>query len=123
MVRNRLRKQEGVGYVAARDGQIVGFIIGEVKGEGFGLEKSGWIEVVGVHPRQMGVGIGHAMAGKLFEYFKRRGIRDIYTVVRWDAVDMLSFFKSVGFDRSKGSGIHRQISWRRRRYCGGSRPC
>jgi L-amino acid N-acyltransferase YncA len=48
----------------------------------------------------MGTGIGYAMARKLFDFFRRRGIRDVYTSVLWDAVDMLSFFKSLGFDRS-----------------------
>jgi ribosomal protein S18 acetylase RimI-like enzyme len=100
MVRDHLRKQEGVGFVAEKEGQVVGFIIGEIKGEGFGLEKSGWLEVVMVHPRHRGTGIGYAMAYKLFDYFRRRGIRDVHTSVLWDAVDMLSFFKSLGFDRS-----------------------
>ncbi len=100
MVEDHLRKYEGVGFVASKDGQVVGFIMGEVKGEGFGLEQSGWIEVVGVHPTQMGIGIGQALAERLFEFFKKRGVRDVYTAVRWDAVDMLSFFKTLGFDRS-----------------------
>ena len=100
MVEEHLRKHKGIGFVASRDGQVVGFIIGEVKGEGFGLEQSGWIEVVGVHPTQMGIGIGQALAERLFDFFKKRRVRDVYTAVRWDAVDMLSFFKSVGFDRS-----------------------
>ena len=100
MVKDHLRKQQGVGFVAEKEGQVIGFIIGEMKGEGFGLEKSGWLEVVMVHPRQMGTGIGYAMARKLFDFFRRRGIRDVHTSVLWDAVDMLSFFKSLGFDRS-----------------------
>ena len=33
MVEDHLRKHEGVGFVASRDGQVVGFIIGEVKGK------------------------------------------------------------------------------------------
>jgi L-amino acid N-acyltransferase YncA len=99
-VKDNLRKREGVSFVAEKDGQVVGFILGEKKGEGFGLEKSGWLEVVMVHPRHMGTGIGYAMACKLFDYFRRRGIRDVHTSVLWDAVDMLSFFKSLGFDRS-----------------------
>jgi len=109
MVENHLRKQDAVGFVATRDNKVIGFIVGEVKGEGFGLEQSGWIEVVGVHPSQMGVGIGHALAHRLFQYFKRRGIRDVYTAVRWDAVDMLSFFKSIGFDRSEFINLIRRL--------------
>jgi ribosomal protein S18 acetylase RimI-like enzyme len=109
MVENHLRKQDAVGMVATRDNKVIGFIVGEVKGEGFGLEQSGWIEVVGVHPSQMGVGIGHALAHRLFQYFKRKGIRDVYTAVRWDAVDMLSFFKSIGFDRSEFINLIRRL--------------
>ena len=100
MVKDHLRRREGTGFVALKDNRIVGFIIGEMKGAGFGIEQSGWIEAVGVHPSYMGVGIGQALATELFKFFKKRGIHDIYTAVRWDAVDMLSFFKALGFDRS-----------------------
>lgn len=100
MVEGHLKKQEGVGFVASKDNKVIGFIIGEIKGEGFGLEQSGWIEVVGVHPKYMGIGIGRILAEKLFSFFKKEGVRDIHTAVRWDAGDMLSFFKAIGFDRS-----------------------
>jgi ribosomal protein S18 acetylase RimI-like enzyme len=109
MVEDHLKKQEGVGFVASKDGRVVGFIIGEIKGEGFGLEQSGWIEMVGVHPRQMGVGIGRILAEKLFAFFRKEGIRDIHTVVRWDAGDMLSFFKAIGFDRSPFINLRKHL--------------
>jgi ribosomal protein S18 acetylase RimI-like enzyme len=95
-----LKKQDVIGFIAFRNGGVLGFIIGEIKGTGFGIGQSGWIVVIDVNPRYMGGGIGKALAEKLFEYFKKKGIQDIYTAVRWDAVDMLSFFKSIGFDRS-----------------------
>ena len=109
MVEHHLKKQEALGFVALKDGQVVGFIIGEIKGEGFGLEQSGWIEVVGVHPRQMGVGIGRILAEKLFAFFKKEGIRDIHTSVRWDVGDMLSFFKAIGFDRSPFINLRKHL--------------
>jgi ribosomal protein S18 acetylase RimI-like enzyme len=109
MVEDHLKKQQGIGFVASKDGQVVGFIIGEIKGEGFGLEQSGWIEVVGVHPRQMGVGIGRILAEKLFVFFKKEAIQDIHTSVRWDAGDMLSFFKAIGFDRSPFINLRRHL--------------
>jgi len=109
MVKDHLRKQEGVGFVAEKEGQVMGFIIGEIKGEGFGLEKSGWVEVVMVHPRHMGTGIGYAMARKLFDYFRRRGTRDVHTSVLWDAVDMVSFFKAIGFDRSPFINLRKHL--------------
>lgn len=109
MVENHLKKEGASGFVALKDGQVVGFIIGQIKGEGFGLAESGWIEVVGVHPRQMGEGIGRALAEKLFQFFKREGIRDIHTTVRWDAGDMLSFFKAIGFDRSPFINLRKHL--------------
>jgi len=109
MVQGHLKKEEALGFVALKDGQVAGFIIGEIKGEGFGLEQSGWIEVVGVHPRQMGIGIGRILAEKLFSFFRREGIRDIHTSVRWDAGDMLSFFKAIGFDRSPFINLRKHL--------------
>ena len=109
MVKEHLQKQEGIGFVALKNIQVVGFIIGEIKGEGFGLEQSGWIEVVEVHSKQMGIGIGRALADKLFDFFKKKGIHDIYTTVRWDAGDMLSFFKSLGFDRSTFINLRKHL--------------
>ncbi len=109
MVENHLRKEEALGFVALKEGRVAGFIIGQIKGEGFGLEESGWIEVVGVHPKQMGEGIGRALAEKLFQFFKKEGIRDIHTTVRWDAGDMLSFFKAIGFDRSPFINLRKHL--------------
>lgn len=109
MVEGHLKKQEALGFVALKNGQVVGFIIGEIKGEGFGLEQSGWIEVVGVHPRQMGIGIGRILAEKLFSFFRKEGIHDIHTSVRWDAGDMLSFFKAIGFDRSPFINLRKHL--------------
>jgi ribosomal protein S18 acetylase RimI-like enzyme len=109
LVKGHLKKQGALGFVALKDGQVVGFIIGEIKGEGFGLEQSGWIEVVGVHPRQMGIGIGRILAEKLFSFFRKKGIHDIHTSVRWDAGDMLSFFKAIGFDRSPFINLRKDL--------------
>jgi len=109
MVGRHLADSEGIGFVAVRDGRVLGFVIGEVKGEGFGLHQSGWIEVVGVHPQAMGEGIGKAVIDKLFESFRRKKIRNVYTAVRWDSVDMVSFFKSVGFGRSDFINLVRKL--------------
>jgi len=96
-----LRKQDVVGYVALKGGQVTGYIIGEIKGPSFGLEKSGWIIALESHPHYMGAGIGKALVESIFKYFREKGVGDIYTAIRWDAVDMVSFFISVGFDRSE----------------------
>jgi ribosomal protein S18 acetylase RimI-like enzyme len=109
MVERHLDDSHGVGFVAISGGTVVGFAIGEIKGEGFDLRQSGWIEVVGVHPQAMGEGVGKAMLDKLFETFRRKKITNVYTTVRWDSADMLSFFKSVGFGRSDFINLIRQL--------------
>ena len=87
--------------VAETEGFVAGFIIATQKHWGFGLGISGWIEVVGVHPDHMGQGIGKALGDEIVGHFKDQGIDDVYTAVRWDAADMIAFFKSIGFDRSE----------------------
>ncbi len=86
--------------VAESGGEVIGFILGEFRESGFGTERSGWIEVLGVHPKHMGRGVGSALGRSLLRIFKRRGATSVFTAVRWDSGDLLAFFRSIGFDRS-----------------------
>ena len=90
------------GCLVAHDkGNVVGFIIASLKHWGFGLGTSGWIELVGVHPDHMGGGVGKALGAAVLDHFEQVGICDVYTAVRWDHADMITFFKSIGFGRSE----------------------
>ena len=48
----------------------------------------------------MGKGIGHTLGRRLLNHFTRMKVDSVYSVVRWDSGDLLSFFKSLGFDQS-----------------------
>jgi N-acetylglutamate synthase-like GNAT family acetyltransferase len=109
MIERHLENNRGMGFVAVREGKIVGFAIGEVKDAGFGVPESGWVVVVGVEPQAMGEGVGKAMIDKLFDAFRQRNISNVYTAVRWDAGDMLSFFKALGFGQSEFINLTRQL--------------
>lgn len=90
------------GCLVAHDkGKVVGFIIATQKHWGFGLGTSGWVEVVGVHPDRMGTGVGKALGSAILEHFEGEGISEVYTAVKWDHADMITFFKSIGFGRSE----------------------
>lgn len=90
------------GCLVAHDkGKVVGFIIATQKHWGFGLGTSGWVEVVGVHPDHMGTGVGRALGQAVLKHFESQGICDVYTAVKWDHADMITFFKSIGFGRSE----------------------
>jgi len=86
--------------VAEVDGKVAGFIIGCIKEWGFGVERSGWVEMIEVAPKLMGKGIGKTLGNALIRYFKNEGIKEVYTTVKWDSGDLIAFFKSIGFDKS-----------------------
>lgn len=96
-------------FVAELDGKIVGFIISYILPFGFGAEDCAYIATMGVHPKYMGQGIGAEMTKELFMFFKGKGISRVYTSVRWDSTDLLSFFKTMGFDRSKYINLKKDL--------------
>ena len=93
-------REDGACFVAERGGDVTGFMISYILTAGFGMPKSAWIATLGVDPGCMGQGIGASLAKEIFKFYKDQGIENIYTSVRWDSTDLLSFFKTLGFDRS-----------------------
>ena len=107
--REQVQNDSSLSLVALDGDQVVGFIISEIMTNSFGLDQSGWIKIMGVHPKHMGTGIGQSLITQLFQQFKKKKINEIYTAVQWDAVDMLSFFKSIGFDRSNFINLYKKL--------------
>ena len=95
-----IKKSPKTCLVAEIENKVAGFIIGCIKEWGFGLERSGWIEMIEVDPKLMGKGIGKTLGEALIHYFKDLGITELYTTVKWDSGDLIAFFKSIGFDKS-----------------------
>jgi ribosomal protein S18 acetylase RimI-like enzyme len=87
-------------FVAELDGKVIGFMISYILTLGFGIDKSGWIATLGVDPRHMGGGVGGRLAEESFKFYKSQGISRVYTSVRWDSTDLLSFFRTLDFERS-----------------------
>ena len=100
LIENHARSKNDICFVAELDGRVIGFMISYILTFGFGIEKSAWIATLGVDPEYMGQGIGDGLAREIFTLYKRIGISHVYTSVRWDSTDLLSFFKTLGFDRS-----------------------
>jgi ribosomal protein S18 acetylase RimI-like enzyme len=87
-------------FVAEQDGKVVGFMISYILTAGFGMPKSAWIATLGVDPNYMGQSIGASLAKEILNHYRAQGVENVYTSVRWDSTDLLSFFKTLGFDRS-----------------------
>jgi ribosomal protein S18 acetylase RimI-like enzyme len=100
ILKEHIRKEGNISLVALVEGRVVGYVMSEIMTNSFGIDHGGWIKNLGVDSQYMGEGIGQTLATQLFEAYRKRKIFEIYTAARWDAVDILSFFKSIGFDRS-----------------------
>lgn len=111
IIKDQLRKNEDVSFVAEEDGRIAGYMISYIMHGGFGLEKSAWIATLGVDPKYMGQGIGKRLAEEIFRVYRERGIRNIFTSVLWDSVDLLSFFKTMGFERSNFINLQKELAF------------
>ena len=94
-------KKEDLSFVAEVDGQVIGYMISTIMSGIFGIKRSAWISTMGVAPAHMGQGIGEKLAEETFRVAKSAGLQDIYTSVQWDSPDLLSYFQTMGFDRSK----------------------
>jgi len=109
IVQEEVKKDNSVNVVAELDDRVVGFIITYLLHGGFGLEKSAWIGLFGVEPKYMGSGIGKRMAKQVFDELTKMNIKNVFTSVKWDSFDILSFFKSLGFDRCQFINLKKVI--------------
>ena len=109
VVEEHAQREDEACFVAERDGKIAGFMISYILSSVFGMPKSACIATLVVYPTFMGQGIGESLAKEIFSYYKDQGIENVYTSVRWDSTDLLSFFKTLGFDRSNFINLRKTI--------------
>jgi len=93
-------KSSQVSLVAEVEGEVVGFILGDVSGWEFGVpETIGWMDTIGVDPAYQKKGVATTLARELIKNLKGIGVRTIYTLVSWNDWDLLQFFHAMGFTR------------------------
>lgn len=93
-----LRRDPDGCFVAELDGRVIGFMLGEVRSGEFGLEEpTGWIEVIGVDPRQRGHAAGRRLAEALLAHFRARGAVSVRTLVDENMPGIAEFFVALGF--------------------------
>jgi ribosomal protein S18 acetylase RimI-like enzyme len=109
LIEKHAQSENDICFVAELDGRVIGFMISYIQTFRFGLDKSAWIATLGVAPEFMGQGIGEQLAREIFKIYKSMGVTRVYTSVRWDSTDLLSFFKTLGFDRSKFINLKKDL--------------
>jgi len=97
-----IRRDPEASVVAEVDGEVVGFMLGEVRSGEFGLEHAtGWIEVLGVDPDARGKAVGRRMAEAVLAHFQEQGATEVRTLVDEDEMgDVAGFFRSLGFEQA-----------------------
>ena len=111
VIEEQVQGDKDASFVAEVDNRIVGFMISYIVYGGFGLEKSAWIATLGVDPQFMGQGIGKRLAKEILRACRDMGIKHVFTSVRWDSVDLLSFFKTLDFDRSNFINLRKELDF------------
>jgi ribosomal protein S18 acetylase RimI-like enzyme len=93
-----LRRDPEASQVAEVDGQVVGFMMGDVRAGEFGLEEpSGWIERFGIHPDHRGRDLGRLMYDAMRAHFAAQGATTIRTLVDRNDAGVAGFLRKIGF--------------------------
>ncbi|MEM8963598.1 MAG: GNAT family N-acetyltransferase [Acidobacteriota bacterium] len=93
-----LRRNPDGALVAESEGEVVGFMLGDIRGGEFGLDElTGWIEVLGVDPGHRGKAIGRHLATTMFTHFQTEGAQVVRTMVDETMDGIERFFLSLGF--------------------------
>ncbi len=110
-VREQLKSGNAEACLAAEvDGKFAGFIVGDVRPWEFGEDRDvGWVKVVGVDPAFQGRGVGKALGEALLKHFRDKGVVRVRSLVEWHAGDMITYLKSLGFDRSDLIPLERKL--------------
>ena len=95
--------------VAEVNGRVAGYMISTTLYAGFGIKKSAWIMDIGVHPDYMDQGLGIKLANRTCDLYRAKGVDSIYSSVVWDSIDLLSFFKKLGFKRSEFINLKKDL--------------
>jgi ribosomal protein S18 acetylase RimI-like enzyme len=105
-----LRRDPESSRVAEIGGEVVGFMLGDVRGGEFGLEEtSGWIERFGVDPAHRGKGIARQLFEALAGHFKASGAKNLRTFVDAAQDDNAKFLAALGFGPSRLTALEKTL--------------
>jgi ribosomal protein S18 acetylase RimI-like enzyme len=87
--------QRGAGFT--NGGEVVGYLVAEVRGWEFGSRPTGWIFGLGVRREQARQGVASRLLAAALERLRLAGVDTVRTMVRRDDLTVLTFFRSSGF--------------------------
>ena len=85
-------------FVAEIDNNVVGFILGDIRGTEYGVDVGGWIDMMGITPQYQGKGIGRSLVEAFCEECRKQGVK-VRVVIVGDDKRLVDFWISVGFQK------------------------
>ena len=105
-----LRRDPESSQVAEVDGQVVGFMLGDLRAGEFGLEEpSGWIERFGIDPEHRGRDLGKQMFEAVCRHFKDQGAVVIRTLADRKDAGVAGFLDALGFEPSALQALEKRL--------------
>lgn len=86
------------GFVAELEGEVVGFVLGDIRGAEYGTEVGGWIDMMGVSPKCQSSGIGRKLVEAFCKECRSHGVK-VRVIVVGDDERLVKFWQSVGFQK------------------------
>ena len=86
----------GFFLIAEIRGEVVGFIVGEIRAWEFGSPPCGWVFALSVSTEHREIGVGQIMLQEMCQRLKKAGVTTVRTMVDRDNKLTLSFFRSQG---------------------------
>lgn len=87
-------------FVAEVDDEVVGFLLGDIRGAEYGTDISGWIDMMGVAHEHQHKGIGRRLVEAFCKECQRNEVKT-RIIIREDDQRLKGFWTSVGFQRGK----------------------
>jgi ribosomal protein S18 acetylase RimI-like enzyme len=94
-------------FVAEKDGVVVGFLLGDIRGTEYGKDIKGWIDMMGVHPNYQRLGIGQRLVETFCEVCEQNKV-DVEVFLREDDEQMKRFFSILDFRRGNTVNFMRE---------------
>lgn len=89
-------------FGAEVDGQLVGFLLADVRPWEFGAREAvGWVIALGVHPDWQAKGAGKLLGQRVLDEFRRLGVRHASTLVARDDKRLAEYFEALGFQEAE----------------------
>lgn len=90
------RTEDRFVLVAECEGEVIGFLLAEIRAWEFGSEPCGWVFAISVSPSRRLAGVGTGLIAAIVEKFRIAGIKTVRTMLSRRNHVLMAFFRSQG---------------------------